>query len=522
MAKTRVVVVGAGGIIGQHLCISVPATVEAVFTRLHGGGIYRELDLCGDFGKRLDEWEPDVVVNLAGESRVDEVEKSPAQFRDVNVGAVDRLVKWCNAYGKRLIHVSSQAVIGPRVNEYGRQKYEAEQIVVAAGYVILRPTFVLGIRPFSGIGRENPAERILSGRETRSVYDRFFSVSFAWDVAEAVWLEVLSPSTVSPIQIGNPERQSRYSVAVRLGTFPERVKHDTLGLAQRPLDTTYIDPWHKTLLDAGMERLKREYMEREEDTLEYRAEEIAAFLQKPWEECLAKLQTGFGSLHAEVTADFNRVNPKTDEELLAWYRGTEAYIYELTVYHCDAGFNYTGMCKGIAEALTAKGVERVLCLGDGIGDLSLVLHAAGMKVMYHDLYLSKTAEFASARFRMRLGDTGIGSWMTAGFAPIATPEELALALSPHGDLPPVFYDAIVSLDFLEHVPNVEAWVRAIYANLKPGGWLMTQNAFNIGSGPEGSMPMHLSINDHYEKDWDPLLSSIGFVQESSNWYRRPE
>ena len=505
--KIKVVVVGAGGVIGQHLAISVPPFVEAVFTRLHGGGIYRELDLCGDFGKRLAGWEPDVVVNLAGENSVDKVEADPEKYAPINLKAVAYLVNWCEDTQTRLIHISSQAALG-QVNEYGKQKRSAEFIVrTFQGGLTLRPTFVLGVRPFPGVGRENPAEWILAGKEQYSVYDRFFSASFVWDVAEAIWTAVLEPGTVSPIQVGNPERMSRLSVALRLGADPKPVEHNSLGIAPRSLDTTYIDPWCKTSLEAGILRLKKEFMEREQDTLEYRSKEIAAFLGRSWEECLAKLQTGFGTLHVEVAEDFRRMSPKTDEELLEWYRSTEAYIWELTAYHCDAGFNYTGMCSGIVEALKSKGAGRVLCLGDGTGDLSLAINASGMAVTYHDLYKSRTAEFAKSRFVARLGaGHTISTNETADFSPLISETK---------------YDAIASLDFLEHLPNVEHWVQRIYSNLKPGGWLMTQNAFNCGSGPEGSMPMHLVVNDHYEKDWDPLLSSIGFVQYSSNWYRRP-
>jgi predicted methyltransferase len=74
---------------------------------------------------------------------------------------------------------------------------------------------------------------------------------------------------------------------------------------------------------------------------------------------------------------------------------------------------------------------------------------------------------------------------------------------------------------LEHVPNVEAWVSAIFAALKPGGLFCAQNAFACGSGPDGSIPMHLAVNDRFEHDWDPLLTAVGFEQISSNWYRRP-
>jgi SAM-dependent methyltransferase len=148
----------------------------------------------------------------------------------------------------------------------------------------------------------------------------------------------------------------------------------------------------------------------------------------------------------------------------------------------------------------------VLCLGDGVGTLTNKMKEAGFQAMYHDLMDSRTAAFALARFAMRFKDDTLAC-LTAGFDPGG----------PH--ITP--FDAIVSLDYLEHVPNVEDWVRAIFAALKPGGLFCAQNGFNIGSGPDGAIPMHLECNDRFEKDWDPFLASVGFVQEASNWYRKP-
>jgi hypothetical protein len=82
------------------------------------------------------------------------------------------------------------------------------------------------------------------------------------------------------------------------------------------------------------------------------------------------------------------------------------------------------------------------------------------------------------------------------------------------------YDAVVSLDFLEHVTDVEAWACAIRDVLQPGGWLMAQNAFGIGSGPDGSIPCHLSRNDRYETEWGELMRSLQMAADGSNWWRR--
>ena len=82
------------------------------------------------------------------------------------------------------------------------------------------------------------------------------------------------------------------------------------------------------------------------------------------------------------------------------------------------------------------------------------------------------------------------------------------------------YDAVVSLDYLEHLPNVEAWTAAIKSSLVPNGIICCQNAFGIGSGPSGSLPMHLPSNDRFEKDWDPHLASLGIRQLSPQLYQR--
>lgn len=235
-----------------------------------------------------------------------------------------------------------------------------------------------------------------------------------------------------------------------------------------------------------------------------RAREIAAFLGIPEAAAIERLSKGFGYQHQQVAADFRRANPQTDEALLEWYRTTEDYIWELSAYHADAGFNYAGMCAGIATALKNHGVFSVICLGDGIGDLSITLRKAGFDVWYHDLMYSRTEDFAMSRYQKLTGEpiniTSTPDWTPSLASPV---------------------DAIVSLDFLEHVTAVQAWVGEIYRALRPGGLFLAQNAFACGSGPDGSIPMHLARNDRFEFEWDPLLAQLGFVQLSSNWYQKP-
>ncbi len=568
----KVVIFGASGIIGQHLRLCVPAGIEPVWVRKQSDPLHYGVDLT-DPGARdrfLERHKPDVVVNLAGESRPDVVEREPEKHRHLNLGVPALLSAWCEGNNAHYVHISSQAVFsginGPYhtysdsqlgytspsfgehntpKNSYGHQKAMAEFAIGGnkERCTIVRPTFVLGVRPLPFVGRENPVEQMLSQAVQKQVGDRWFSVSFARDVAKELWQIVQEKSQVlgstgsrgsgddiargqspravvsesAPVDaakyksqvrhIGIPFRVNRWELANHLMPGVERVSHDDFPcLAPRPIDTTYAGAGKWSDVTAGLQVCQQDFVSRNGLTLGARAREIALFLGKREDYCLNHLNLGFGALHGRVKEDFNAHGPVDDADLLYWYRCTEAYIWELSAYHADPGFNYSGMCKGVVERLKADGAKKVLCLGDGIGDLTLSLIRAGFDAHYHDLAGSLTAEFAQFRMWMHLGKYA-ESRMTSGWKP-----ELG-----RGE-----YDAIISFDFLEHVTSVPAWTLAIREALVPGGLMLVQNAFNIGSGPEGSIPMHLARNDRFEKDWQPLMEEQGFEQiETSNWYRTP-
>lgn len=235
-------------------------------------------------------------------------------------------------------------------------------------------------------------------------------------------------------------------------------------------------------------------------SLDERAGEIEAFLGCTG--AAERLAKGFHYNHALVAADFRAAAPADDDELLEWYRSTTAYIWELSAYHLEVGFNYGGMCDGIA-ARFAEGAF-VLALGDGIGDLTIALRDAGMNAHYHDLKGSLTAAFARTRHETRYGQNGLDALWTADWDP---------------ELGEECWDGIIALDFMEHLINVEDWVRAVHTALVPGGRFMALNAFAIGDDDhEGSIPMHLVRNNHFEHDWARLLTAVGFDHEIAEWW----
>lgn len=283
-------VLGAGGIIGQHIPWAAevarlgerynqilsepqPGLAEAIERTLAGEVVHerrpigepqrrnihyvrtrREHNLEDRVAVRklLDSVQPSAIINLAGENRVDVVEGHPQATAAINVGLPMHLAEWCDWNGAHLIQVSTQGVFSgdhapygpldtphPRT-EYGAQKYEAERRVMEfVNWTIARVTFVLGVRPLA-TGRVNPLETMFAESVQRQVNDRFFSPSFATDVARRL-VELCDAGRGHIVHLGLPVRVSRYQIALianPTATITPVSDRDFPG-PTRPADTTW-------------------------------------------------------------------------------------------------------------------------------------------------------------------------------------------------------------------------------------------------------------------------------------------
>lgn len=239
------------------------------------------------------------------------------------------------------------------------------------------------------------------------------------------------------------------------------------------------------------------------------AQQISTFLNVDINSSKVRLASGFHENHRLVAEDFrqNNTDVNNPESLLNWYKTTDAYIWELSSYHLNSGFNYSGMCEGIAKGFMGTGRKKVLSIGDGIGTLSIRMAEEGLDTTYHDLQDSKTAGFAQYRFSLR-PDLNIKTTFTNQWNPEFGSNE---------------FDGIVALDFFEHLINVEDWVKAVFRALRSNGAFIAQNAFAIGDSEHGdSIPMHLSINNKYAAEWGNTLVNAGFrLHENGQWWIKP-
>ena len=280
MNDKNVLILGGGGIIGQHMLLTEPSGYNCLITRTEKTSNWwiSFNSKTDNIKELLSEFKPDYIINLSGENRVDVVEKNPDSFYYINVNIPEMIADWCKNKKTYYIQCSTQGVFSGNnatyspgdnphpITEYGKQKRLAEQAASSIeNSEIARLTFVLGIRPFQSVGRKNPLEDMIEKENQLQVDDRFFSPLFAHDAAEILWNKIIQNDSSEKIyHLGNPIRCSRFTIASdlmynlnnELNNNVQPVSHETfIGLAQRPFDTTwkkdgtiYIDSFEDGLI----------------------------------------------------------------------------------------------------------------------------------------------------------------------------------------------------------------------------------------------------------------------------------
>jgi dTDP-4-dehydrorhamnose reductase/4-ketoreductase len=199
----RWMITGSGGQLGRCLVRLLEASPEHRLAAAHD---LPDFDVTerASVGAALDAARPDVVVNAAAFTFVDDCETQPELAWRVNAEAPGLLAEECAARGIRLVHVSTDYVFdgqgsrpyteedltAPR-SEYGRSKLEGERQVRAAlpAALIVRTSWLFGpgrnfIATMLGFAQKRRAEADAS--PLRVVDDQFGSPTYAEDLA--VWI----------------------------------------------------------------------------------------------------------------------------------------------------------------------------------------------------------------------------------------------------------------------------------------------------------------------------------------------
>ena len=211
MLYRRILVTGANGLLGQQLirilssCADFDVLATGRENRIKVKGTscgYTSLDITdtSEVNRLFQDFTPNVVINCAAMTNVDQCEEDRDTCWKVNVDAVEHLTRCCLNLGSKLVQVSTDFIFdgkdGPYaegdrpepVNYYGKSKLAAENCVRKSGlpnWAIARTVLVFGTGAY--LSRSNIAlwviDKLKKGEVINVVDDQWRTPTYAPDLA---------------------------------------------------------------------------------------------------------------------------------------------------------------------------------------------------------------------------------------------------------------------------------------------------------------------------------------------------
>jgi dTDP-4-dehydrorhamnose reductase len=259
MLRTRVLITGANGLLGQALVRrlsstddhDVLATARDDAPRFDVPCDYTQLDVTTPDAVEtlLTAYDPDVVVNCAAVSDVTECDEDRNRAWAVNARAVRTLAKQCRSVGARLIQLSTDFVFngkrGPYeedarpdpVNYYGRTKLAGENALRGFDFLdwaVVRTVLLYGTA--KDLSRSNVVlwmiDRLSEGKPLRVVDDQWRTPTYVRDLADGI------------VRLIDRDRTGIYHMSGReMVTIHElaRTVADVLGFDPSPIEPVSSD-----------------------------------------------------------------------------------------------------------------------------------------------------------------------------------------------------------------------------------------------------------------------------------------
>ncbi|MFZ0482551.1 MAG: dTDP-4-dehydrorhamnose reductase [Desulfobacterales bacterium] len=153
-----------------------------------------------DIESLVQQFRPNIIVNCAAYTRVDDCEIEKELAWKANVTGAENLAKCVDKYGDRLIHISTDYVFDGRkkvpepyvetdktnpISSYGRSKLEGEKAVQKATnrFIILRTAWLYGIRGHNFLKTMLKISLRSSDNKIKVVNDQFGSPTWSYRLA---------------------------------------------------------------------------------------------------------------------------------------------------------------------------------------------------------------------------------------------------------------------------------------------------------------------------------------------------
>jgi dTDP-4-dehydrorhamnose reductase len=159
---------------------------------------------------------PDFIIHVAANASGGWCDKNPEQAIAINESGTKYIVEGANLVNAKMIFISSFAADNSE-QLYGRTKLNSEAFVktVKSGYIVLRPSLIMGYSP--NTTNDRPFNRLLKNisEKTPAIYDTSWKFQPTWlsHLEEIVELVIDKNIINQTIPVSVPELKSRYDIA---------------------------------------------------------------------------------------------------------------------------------------------------------------------------------------------------------------------------------------------------------------------------------------------------------------------
>ena len=240
----KILITGTNGLLGQKLvehyqndpAVEVIATGKGKNRNSPGNYHYAPMDITSEnqVNAIIGRTVPDVIINTAAMTNVDQCETEKEACWKLNVTAVENLVNACATNSSFLIHLSTDFVFdgknGPYKEEdlpnplsyYAESKLSAEKILEASDikWAVVRTVLVYGIA--QDMSRSNiilwVKQNLEKGRPIKVVNDQWRTPTLAEDLARGCAL-IAEKKATGIFHISGKDMLTPYEMAIKTALF---------------------------------------------------------------------------------------------------------------------------------------------------------------------------------------------------------------------------------------------------------------------------------------------------------------
>lgn len=264
----KILITGANGFTGQHLCITLANKGFDVHATgrgpqriaVHKQITYHAMELTSvrSVLRVFSKVAPDVVIHTAAMSKPDECDQNRDACMLNNVTATNYLLEASRHYPVHFIHLSTDFIFGEKgphseddtpdpLNFYGQSKLMAEKLVQDSGilYTIIRPVFIYG-PVFPGM---RPSfvqwvkQKLEAGENIKVVNDQLRTPTYVYDLCKGIE-QVLMFKKNGVYHLAGSEILSPYDMAIAVA--------DHIGA-----DKNLIEPVNAAIFPEPVRRAKK-------------------------------------------------------------------------------------------------------------------------------------------------------------------------------------------------------------------------------------------------------------------------